>query len=33
MERNVLYEKQLKQLSNQFGVQVHIPINDDQGDT
>ncbi|XP_065052482.1 centrosomal protein of 290 kDa-like [Rhopilema esculentum] len=29
VERNVLYERQLKQLSRQFGVDVNIPDNDD----
>ena len=29
IERNVLYERQLKQLSQQFGVQVNIPDDDD----
>ena len=30
IERNVLYERQLKQLSSQFGVQVNIPGDDDE---
>ena len=29
VERNVLYERQLKQLSRQFGVSVNIPDDDD----
>ena len=29
VERNVLYERQLKQLSRQFGIDVNIPDDDD----
>ena len=29
VERNVLYERQLRELSKQFGVQVNIPSEDD----
>ena len=28
VERNVLYERQLRQLSRQFGVDVNIPTED-----
>ena len=29
VERNVLYERQLRELSRQFGVHVNIPSDDD----
>ena len=29
VERNVLYERQLKNLSKQFGIDVNIPTDDD----